>query len=437
MNADGRPVAGSPRARWALGALGLALLVAWGFVWVNNVRRDRMVYGHSTWVPPLAFMAGDFVVSIDHAARVWVAGNDPYSFDATSKGFPYPPLLPKLFAWVAWMSPGSAKVVWMLALAAFLIVGGAASWRSRGQLGLRRVPLTMVLAAVLFSTPVLYAMERGQCDVLVLMFVLAGVALLKTEDGRAEILAGVIFALAAWVKYYPGLIGLGLIGLRRWRALGAFAVAGAAIGLADLGQVFKSLANCKVVVDIFVTHRLDSVCQWEHSLSSGWRMLLSGTRLQGLARVPGSAVAVALLMPPLLWVTRRVAACPAPGRSKLAFPYLTWLVGAATFVPPLANDYNLFFLPIAAMAVWDRRDPAIVHMLMALLLLWWQPFWLPIDGKVLLVCKVFGLYAVAISLATRARELALAPAEVATARAPHFRVAAAQAVARAEVVGGP
>ena len=63
---------------------------------------------------------------------------------------------------------------------------------------------------------------------------------------------------------------------------------------------------------------------------------------------------------------------------------------ADTFLPPVSNDYNLFFLPVAALAVWDRRDPVVVHMLMGLLALWWQPLGLPLDGKLLLVIKVLG-----------------------------------------------
>jgi hypothetical protein len=83
----------------------------------------------------------------------------------------------------------------------------------------------------------------------------------------------------------------------------------------------------------------------------------------------------------------------------------SWFGGApalACFVPRAANDYSLVFLPMAALAVWDRHDPLFVHVGLAALLLWWQPFALPIDGGVLLVIKVAGLAVAGVSLAERA-----------------------------------
>ena len=87
-------------------------------------------------------------------------------------------------------------------------------------------------------------------------------------------------------------------------------------------------------------------------------------------------------------------------------PFLLWVLAMASFVPPVANDYNLFFLPLAALAVWDRRDPVYVHVMMAFLLLWWQPLALPIDGRMILVFKLAGLLAVALCLSGRAGEVA-------------------------------
>jgi hypothetical protein len=102
-------------------------------------------------------------------------------------------------------------------------------------------------------------------------------------------------------------------------------------------------------------------------------------------------------------------------RKWLVFPYLTWLVAAATYLPVVSHDYNLIFLPVAALALWDRRDPVWVHFLMALLLLWWQPFHLPVSGKLLFLFKMGGLLAVAVSLVRRAQsgpEPCLRPAVV-------------------------
>jgi hypothetical protein len=73
----------------------------------------------------------------------------------------------------------------------------------------------------------------------------------------------------------------------------------------------------------------------------------------------------------------------------------------------------LIFLPLAALAVWDRRDPVGVHVLMAYMLLWWQPYRLPIGPKLLLLTKLLALVAVGVSLVARARAEANATAAVA------------------------
>jgi hypothetical protein len=83
---------------------------------------------------------------------------------------------------------------------------------------------------------------------------------------------------------------------------------------------------------------------------------------------------------------------------------MLWIVALATFVPQVSNDYNLCFLPLAVLAVWDRRDPLLVHVAVALLLLWWQPLSMSIDPKLLLLCKLLGLGAATVCLVERARE---------------------------------
>jgi hypothetical protein len=89
---------------------------------------------------------------------------------------------------------------------------------------------------------------------------------------------------------------------------------------------------------------------------------------------------------------------------------MTWLVAVATFFPPIANDYNLVFLPLAALALYDPRDRTIVHILAAYLLLWLQPFHLTISGGILLACKVGGCWGVGLCLIARSRELAMVAA---------------------------
>jgi hypothetical protein len=75
----------------------------------------------------------------------------------------------------------------------------------------------------------------------------------------------------------------------------------------------------------------------------------------------------------------------------------------------VANDYSLFFLPLAALAVWDRRDPVAVHVGLGFMLLWAQPvgFWM--NTSLLLVLKYVALAACAAALVNRTREQAEIP----------------------------
>jgi hypothetical protein len=61
-------------------------------------------------------------------------------------------------------------------------------------------------------------------------------------------------------------------------------------------------------------------------------------------------------------------------------------------------------LPIATLAVWDRRDRLVVHLAILASILWSQPFWLPINGDILLGLKLGALYAVGAIIASRAAD---------------------------------
>jgi hypothetical protein len=120
-------------------------------------------------------------------------------------------------------------------------------------------------------------------------------------------------------------------------------------------------------------------------------------------KVPSSAVALLLLSPLLGWVT--VSVYRRPGSDALAFPLMAWFVAAASYVPEVANDYSLVFLPIAIVGSWSRKDPWLVHLGLASALVCYQPLTLPISGFVLLGVKLAALAAAGGSLVRRAREL--------------------------------
>jgi hypothetical protein len=304
-----------------------------------------------------------------------------------------------------------ALAVWLVGIASLVIAGTVRTWRTRTELGLREIPLSLLLSAVLFSTPVVFAMERGQCDILVLPLLAGGVAAMRKGTTKFDLLAGLLFVVSAYVKYYPGLVIVGLVALRRWHAVGGFVAFGTIIGLLDLRWLLGSFENMKAGVAMSEALRSDAIHPCDHSLSGCWRSFWTYWDLSLLADLPGSVMAPAVILPMVVLVGRRVARS---GKiDQLLWPLMLWVVAAATFVPPMASDYNLFFLPMAALAVWDRRDPPAVHLLMAYLLLWWQPFDLEINGALILAFKLGGLLAVGMSLCRRASERSIEAPEAA------------------------
>jgi hypothetical protein len=78
---------------------------------------------------------------------------------------------------------------------------------------------------------------------------------------------------------------------------------------------------------------------------------------------------------------------------------------------------------LAALAIWDRRDPLLVHVDLVLMCLWWQPIAMSINGNLVLLLKVLGVMALGVGLVERAREqspgrMAAGERHVAWRRAP-------------------
>jgi hypothetical protein len=392
--------------RGALTLLGVALLAGWAGLWAWGLAANRLPGGGRYWFEPFEHVGLDFEANY-LAPRLWLAGGDPYCglhLGPHADPYAYPPLLLWLFAWAAPLGPRASWFVWLAASALIAAAGAWAAGRTRERLGLWRVPWPLLLAAVLCSTPVLFALERGNCDLLVVAFILAAVWALRRRTWWGDVLAGVLVALAAWSKLYPGLLLVAFVAYRNWRGLLAAAAAGLLIFLLDVPGVFAFKDNMIAVVHKHAPGEHGWYHVSVHSLTGWWDVTWAGRRW----RVPGVWVAAAALGTMVGWVGWRMHRCGRP--AELLLPFLLWLAAAATFVPAIANDYNLVFLPLAALAVWDKRDPVWVHVLMGLLLLWWQPLLLPIDARFLFVCKLLGLAAVGVSLTRRALELRTAAA---------------------------
>jgi len=266
------------------------------------------------------------------------------------------------------------------------------------------MPLAFVSVAILFSFPVIFGLERGNYDLLILPFLILSIWLMKKENQSSEIIAGIVLSLTPWLKVYPGILAIGLIALKKWRGLFAFLASSLFIGLINIQETLRFIRNMRLHIDevktIFTMSVDKKILPWNHSLTEYWGWLWMNTPLEQMPGYAGTAILLGAL---LLWVGYRIYRCEK--RDALVYPYFTWILALSTFVPTISNDFNLFFLPLTVLAIWHHRDPIIVHFGMLLLLIWWQPFFLPINDRLLLFIKLSGLVLTAVSLSKRALEL--------------------------------
>lgn len=382
---------------------GLVLLAFWAAIWTISWNKNHLVIGQYTHIPCFPYLSCDFDINY-YAARTWIEGGDPYQSLVKGLAFKYehPPLVLVLFSWCSLIPHRTAVILWFIMQTAVFSVAVFTCWRSRNKLDLFDVPLPLLLAAILFSFPVLFEMERGNWNMLVLLFLLVTAAALRGRSLGCDLLAGAFAGIAAWIKIYPALFLIGFLALRRWRAAGFFGIVVLLIGLSDVQGALAFAENIKESAKSLTPDYDGSFISWSHTISGSWLLFCRNTHLSWLGHLPGAAGWGLLVFPVVLWVSYWISRVPDP--SHLVYPYLLWLIASATYLPPIANDYSLFFLPLAALAVWDYRDKAIVHVLMAFMIIWWQPLWPPLSSKLFHYCKLISLVSVGLILVIRAWE---------------------------------
>lgn len=382
---------------------GCLLIVIFCLWWGATIWQGKMVIGEHTWITH-PMLGADFWSQVDMAARLLKANVDPYQ--NRDHLFHYPPLAFDLFVWTPFFKIKTAMFIWMGILTLVAGLGAWFAYLTRKRLKLESIPFVFILAVILLSFPVMFAIERANYDLLIVLIILIALELIRSGIRFSEFVAGCLLAVAPWIKIYPGLMGLGFLALRWWRVLGGFVFMGVVIGLVELENNIKFVNNMGIQLsrmENFATFSSPSYMPWLHSLPRVWFQSTRSFGLDGLAQVPGTVVAVLLLSPPLAWVCIQVYRCRLA--KELAYPLLLWINALATFLPAIANDYNLVYLPICAASVWRVSDPWYVQIGLALLLLWWQPFSLPINSYVLFLIKFAGLITVGICIARRAKEL--------------------------------
>lgn len=141
-----------------------------------------------------------------YAFHQCAARNDPYLAsgfacgDVAGRDMFYPPALYWAFAWVRPLTAEAVTLIWTTVVAvgtfaSLLAFAPAARWRGDGRLGL-------FAGLLLLGYPLLFALERANNDVLVLLC-WAG-AMVAWRAGRPA-LSGAAIGLATALKLYPGI----------------------------------------------------------------------------------------------------------------------------------------------------------------------------------------------------------------------------------------
>jgi hypothetical protein len=371
------------RALLALNVLCALLLAGWGGWWGVNLASGRLVHPGRFGFEEAGRLGGDFSHN-DLAARKLVAGENPYLVELGGEWgtgrYSYPPVVLALFLWCPAFPQAVTTAVWVVFTGGALVLAAVLGWRHRARLGLGRLPLLPCLVWLLFSLPVIFEMERGQYDVLVLLLVWLGWRLAaRSQALKSECAAALCLAVAVWIKVYPAPLLFGLAAGRRYRLLLLTVAFGVAVGVAPWGATRDFVAAAPATmqaqrathfrsVRLLVEGRWDELAPdnptWkhafraaQHSLSDYLPGLCQDLGLPWLARVPGLVQAALASAPLLFWVCllqyRR-------GDADTLLPVLLWLVVLGTFLMPMSWAYNLCLLPVLAIMLYDPRAP------------WWQ-----------------------------------------------------------------
>jgi Glycosyltransferase family 87 len=374
--------------------------------WSHSVKKWQVRNSPVTWYGPYEFISVDFIHNYQ-ASRFWLNGGNPYveKFgDPLDRKLCYAPIVLLYFSWCKLVTIDKAIGIWTISLGCFACLGAWAAWRSRKESNLTPVPFFAAIAMIATCSPVGYAMERGNYDLMLVPLVLLAAWGLRRTGWLSDAVIGYSLALAIGLKVYPGLLLFALLTLRRWRAIGCTAVALLLFALFQFENLPYFLTNLRELAAYhYREFTQNSVVHHNaHSLSSSWVPMWEGTKLRILTRIPNMLAAVSFVGGLLLWVSWHVYR--SPDAKRVILPYLLWIAAAATFVPRISNDYNLFFLPMAMLAVWDRKDSLYTHIGLGLLCVYLQPIGFPISPSVLMGIKMAGLVFVAHCVINRARE---------------------------------
>lgn len=215
----------------------LLLVFAWNF-WLPTARQLFHQPSGKAALPNVDFLA--YVVAGERFDR----GENPYLWPAagdspeTLSDFLYPPTLLPLYARLAQLPYDAARSLWLTAYAALhLATLAALAWRLRPDQ--RQLYIGLALSFSLMSFPLLFHIQLGQVDVIVICLALA--AYLTWARGRMWPSATCL-ALATLVKVSPAALLITFVAYRRdLRYLAAYGICLAALVALSLFWVEASL----------------------------------------------------------------------------------------------------------------------------------------------------------------------------------------------------
>jgi hypothetical protein len=391
-----RPILTPTRIATGLGAL---VLVLWTGYWALSLCENRMIAAEKMWVPAHEFLGVDFQSNY-FAVRCWLRGGDPYVEpfdDPLGRPLVNPPLILPLFAWTKLLGLRSALALWLFAQTGLLMLAACGVGGVRRDLGLEPIPLAVRIALVLSATPVLFALERGNWDSLLLPPLFGLAWGLRERSPRRDAVAGLCLTLMMWIKIYPALLILAPLALRRWRVLGVAAGSSLALGVVCWPQLQAIARTAQSLDGDMRTDFCDALHSWSQAWSPFWQATFFP--LSRLADFPGRIGALAAMLPIVAMVTWRIVRTP--HRGAVLAPYLFWLTACATCLPQTMNDYNWIPLPLALLMTWTSRDSFVVHMLLALGLIWLQPFHVDVGPWLYFTFKLASFFAATWSLGAR------------------------------------
>lgn len=309
----------------ALGAViaATALVTLASFVVFSRVQPADI---RALWLAGQAFAEGrldqiypadrDFFTMIPPAGWVELAARQGYHGQIYP--FLYPPLWAALAAPLVKTVPTATldlvvRLFDPLLLSALVVIAHRLT-RTRLTAALA-VPAALVLLAALPAGHV--ALGQGQPQLLVAILILW--ALEREEAGHSRT-AGALMALAAALKVYPAILALLWLAGRRWRALAAFLLCGAALASASVLLAGWPL-HAEFLRLLGVLAKTTMVSQMTYTID-GMLAQLSGT--EALFRVDGTSVATAADQPAWLVGERS----PALRLAGLAGTGLALLLGA-------------------------------------------------------------------------------------------------------------